>query len=176
MHSISCDNVTLILEEKKGVLLNRVNKNVKVKELKVSNNRNKYLRKTINLLRKINYSLYNYHNYDFSCCYTTYSYSCNKIAKISSTNTAFYVHSNYKDVYETKEEYLDFFDSRKVEEYRKIIFVSNESAKYFEKIYPNLKNKVEVFNNFIDTNNIKRLSELEIPETKTKMGGSKAST
>ena len=161
-------NVTLILEEKRGALLNKVNKNVQVKELKVSNQKNKYIRKTINLLRKLKYIIFNFHNYDFSCCYTTYSYSCNKIAKIASQNNVFYVHSNYKDVYETKEEFLEFFNSRKIEEYRKIIFVSNESASYFEKIYPNLKSKIEVFNNFIDTNNIKRLSKLEIPEQKPK--------
>lgn len=161
-------NVTLILEEKSGALLKRVNKNVTIKELKVSKNNNKVIRKTINLSRKLIFGLFNYDNYDFSCCYTTYSYSCNKIAKIASFNNAFYVHSNYKDVYETKEEYLEFFNSRTVDEYRKIIFVSNESAEYFEKLYPILKSKIEVFNNFIDTENIKRLSKLEIPEQKPK--------
>ena len=160
-------NVTLVLEEKKGALINRVNENVTIKEVKVSTNNNKIIRKTINLIRKQIFALFNYQNYDFSCCYTTYSYSCNKIAKIASQNNAFYVHSNYKDVYETKEEVLEFFNTRKVEEYRKIIFVSNESAHYFEKLYPNLKNKIEVFNNFIDTDNIKRLSLLEIPEKKS---------
>ena len=60
-------NVTLILEEKKGELLNKVNKNVIIKELKVSNNKNIFIRKITNYIRKLIYKIYNYHKYDFSC-------------------------------------------------------------------------------------------------------------
>ena len=159
-------NVTLILENKVGINLERINDKVIIKELKVSNNKITIIRKLINFIRKFNYMLINFYNYDFSCCYTTYSLSSNKIAKLSSLNNSIYVHSNYSDVYETKEEVLDFFNTRKIWEYRKIIFVSNEAANSFEKLYPDLKNKIKVFNNFIDINRINILSKELIEEEK----------
>ena len=110
-------NVTLILENKVGINLERINDKVIIKELKVSNNKITIIRKLINFIRKFNYMLINFYNYDFSCCYTTYSLSSNKIAKLSSLNNSIYVHSNYSDVYETKEEVLDFFNTRKIWEY-----------------------------------------------------------
>ena len=67
--------VTIILEEKEGELLEKLDKSIEVKEFKVSNNRNKIFRKVVNLLRRCTYSIFNYHTYDFSCCYATYSYS-----------------------------------------------------------------------------------------------------
>ena len=118
-------NVTVILEEKEGELLDKINNNVKVIELKVSDNNNVIIRKIINTYRKLIFKIFNYHNYDFSCCYTTYSYSSNKIAKIASQNNSFYVHSDYSNVYKDEKDFRNFFDSRKVDEYKNIIFVSN---------------------------------------------------
>lgn len=161
-------NVTLVLEEKKGVLLNKVNKNVKVIEVKVSNNKNIILRKLLNATRKFKFKIFEYHNYDFSCCYTTYSYSCNKLASIASTNTAFYVHSDYKYVYKNKDDFRAFFDSRKISDYKKIIFVSNESRNSFLEEYSELKDKCLVINNFIDTKDIISKSHEKIDFIKTK--------
>lgn len=157
-------NVTLIMEKKEGVLLKDVNKSVKVEELKVSTNNNVIIRKALNFLRKLNYSILNYHNYDFSCCYTTYSLSSDKIARTASTNNAFYVHSNYKYIYKEKKEFMNFFDNRHITEYRKIIFVANEAMKDFLKIYPNLKDKCLVLNNFINPDKILKLSTEKISE------------
>lgn len=157
-------NVTLILEEKKGTLLSKVNSNVTIKELKVSSNSNVFIRKLTNLTRKSIFKIFNYQNYDFSCCYTTYSYSCNKLAKIASSNNSFYVHSDYSNVYATKEEFKEFFDSRKISEYKKIIFVSNEAKNSFLNNYPELKNKSIVLNNLINTEEIISKSEVEIAE------------
>lgn len=161
-------NVTLVLEEKKGVLLKKVNKNVKVLEVKVSNNKNIILRKLINATRKLIFKIFEYHNYDFSCCYTTYSYSCNKLVNIASTNTAFYVHSDYKYVYKNKSDFRSFFDSRKILDYKKIIFVSNESRNSFLEEYSELKDKCLVINNFIDTKDIISKSHEKIDFKKNK--------
>ena len=155
-------NVTLILEEKHGELLKQLDSRVIVKELKVSNNKNTIIRKLINVTRKIIFSIFNYNNYDFSCCYTTYSYSSNKIAKTASQNNSIYVHSDYKYVYPDEKEFREFFDSRKVNEYKNIIFVSNESRDSFIKVYKELKNKTIVFNNFVDIDRIKKLSNEKI--------------
>ena len=80
--------VTIILEDAKGELLEKLDKSIKVKEFKVSNNKNKIIRKGINILRRCVYALFNYHTFDFSCCYATYSYSGNKISKLSSINNS----------------------------------------------------------------------------------------
>lgn len=161
-------NVDIILEEKKGPLLRRVNKKVLVKELKVSNNSNIFIRKIINLYRKTLFSIFNYHNYDFSCCYATYSYSCSILARTSSKNSSIYIHSNYAQLYPKKSEFKEFFDSRKIAEFNKIIFVSNESKKEFLRVYPKLKPKTEVINNYININKIQELSEGKIEEKRLK--------
>lgn len=161
-------NVTLILEEKKGILLSRLNKNVKVKELKVSNNRIVILRKIINVTRKLIFKIFNYQNFDFSCCYTTYSYSCNKIAKLASINNAFYVHSDYSNIYKNESEFREFFDSRKVSEYKHIIFVSNESKNSFLKYYKSLEEKTSVLNNLVNIKEIIKKSNEEISRKRVK--------
>ena len=151
-------DVTLVLEENKGTLLPKLNKNVKTKEVKVSDNKNVILRKLINAYRKLVFKILNYNTYDFSCCYTTYSYSCNKIAKIASSNNSIYIHSDYKYVYPDINEFKQFFESRKVHEYKQIIFVSNESKNSFVEVYKELEDKCLVFNNFIDQEEIIELS------------------
>lgn len=152
-------DVTVILEEKKGIFLERVNKNVKVKELKVDNSNNIIKRKLTNYLRKANYKIFNYKAFDFSCCYATYSYSSSKVALISSNNTAFYVHSDYNTIYEDEKDFRQFFDSRNIKDYRRIIFVSNENKKGFTSIYKDLKERCVVYNNFIDTSEIIKKSQ-----------------
>lgn len=159
-------NVDVILEEKKGILLSKVNKNVKVLELKVSNHKNPIIRKGINLYRKMKFSLLKFHTYDFSCCYATYSLSANVLARTASSNNTIYIHSNYKDVYHDEKEERKFFDRRKIEEFRLIIFVSNESKKDFIKLYPHLLWKTQVLNNFIDTKQIIEKSKEKIEVTK----------
>ncbi len=161
-------NITLILEEKKGSLLSKLNKNVTVKELRVSSFKISIIRKIINATRKLIFKVFNYQNYDFSCCYTTYSFSCNKVAKIASINNAFYVHSDYSYIYKKEQEFREFFDSRKVFEYKHIIFVSNESRKSFLKYYEELKDKTIVLNNFINIKEIVNKSTEKITEKKQK--------
>lgn len=161
-------NVTLVMEEKTGVLIKNVNKNVKVQELKVSNNKNVIIRKGINFIRKLNFSILNYHKFDFSCCYATYSLSANKIALTASKNNSIYVHSNYRYIYKDKTEFKNFFNCRNISSFRRIIFVANEAEKDFIKIYPELKNKCLVLNNFIDSDKILKLSTEKISETHPK--------
>lgn len=161
-------NVVVILEEKKGIFLPQVNKNVLVKELKVANNKNIVIRKTINLLRKLKFTIFNYHNYDFSCCYATYSLSGNKLARIASKNSALYIHSNYKYVYKEEQELRNFFTKRNINEFSHLIFVSNEAKEDFLKIYPQLANKTVVINNFIDIKKVEKLSKEKITVKKSK--------
>ncbi len=160
-------DVTLILERKEGILLNEINKNVIVKELKVSNFKISFIRKIINFIRKLLFSLKYKNKFDFSCCYATYSYSGNKLALIGSKNSSIYVHSNYKDLYKSDfKKFKEFFDSRNIDKFRNIIFVSFESRNDFLKYYPYLKDKTKVFNNFINVSKIINLSKETINEKK----------
>ena len=148
-------NVDVVLEEKTGLFLPKIISNANITELKVSNNKNIIIRKCTNLYRKLIFTILNYQNYDFSCCFATYSYSSNKLALLSSSNNAFYIHSNYTNIYKDEKEFRNFFDSRNISKYKRLIFVSNEAKKDFTKIYNNLSNEVKVINNFIDIDYIK---------------------
>ena len=73
--------------------------------------------------------------FDFSCCYATYSYSGNKISKLSSINNSIYVHSDYSYIYPDLEDFRRFFDTRGIYDFKTIFFVSLESCRKFTKIY-----------------------------------------
>ena len=164
-------NVDVVLEEKKGIFLPKIISKANITELKVSNHKNVIIRKVTNMYRKLIYTILNYQNYDFSCCYATYSYSANKLALISSKNNAFYVHSNYTYIYKDEKEFRQFFDTRNIDKYKRIIFVSNEAKNDFMKFYNHLENKLEVLNNFIDIDSIKATSieELDVKKSKNKL-------
>jgi len=157
--------VTLILEKKEGIFLNRINKNVIVKELKVSDCRINVLRKLINYFRKLKFKIFNKNKYDFSCCYATYSYSSNVLSLIGSENSSIYIHSDYKYIYGI-DDYYNFFDSRNINSFKHIIFVSNESRNSFLEYYKDLEYKTLVFNNFVNGDRIIKLSKEKIKEVK----------
>lgn len=164
-------NVDVVLEEKKGMFLSKIISKANITELKVSNNKNVFIRKLTNMYRKLIYTVLNYQNYDFSCCFATYSYSANKLALTASKNNAFYVHSNYTYIYKEEKEFRQFFDTRNIDKYKRIIFVSNEAKDDFLKYYQKLEKKLDVINNFIDVDSIKITSkeELEIQKSKNKL-------
>ena len=161
-------HITVILEKKEGEFLSQVPKGVKIKELKVSTRPNKWIRKGINAYRKLIFKIFQYHNYDFSSCYATYSYSSNKIALIGSENSSLYIHSDYHYIYSKEEDFREFFDTRNVLEFKHLIFVSQEAKNHFLKYYPNFKDKSITINNFVDEKEIIKLSKEPIPEKKSK--------
>lgn len=160
-------NVTIILEEKKGDYLSKINKNITIKECKVSDYKIVVIRKMINFIRKLFFKIINYQNYDFSCCYATYSYSANLLARVSSSNNSIYVHSDYSNLY-SDEEYINFFKTRHIDEFKRIIFVSNEAKEHFINKFSYLKDKTMVINNFINIVEIERKSKEQIKEKKKK--------
>lgn len=161
-------DVTLVLEEIKGAFLKGVPSNIKIKEYKVSNNKNVFVRKFVNLLKRIKWMLFNYKRYYASICYATYSGPCGFVARTSSRNKILFIHSNYYQAYDKDENKIRaFFDNRKIEKYNHIVFVSNESKKDLCKIYPNIKKKSVTINNLIDYERILKLSEKKINYKKT---------
>lgn len=159
-------NITVVLEKKEGILLSNVNKNVHLKEVKVSTNPNLILRKIINFWRKLLFTIFNYKKFDSSSCYATYSFSCNKLAKIASNNTSFFIHSDYTLLYKDENEFYKFFNTRKIEDYHKIIFVTNEAKANFIKRYKHLKDKCEVYATFAEVDVILKKSQEKIAAKK----------
>lgn len=163
-------NVTLVLENKKGPLLKKIDKSIYIRKYKVFNFRPIIIRKVLNLIKRVFYSIFNYNTYDFSCCYTTYSYCGNKLSKIVTKNSSIYVHSDYFQAYKKEKDALQFFNSREMDKFKKIIFVSNESRDEYLKRYPNQKEKTFVFNNIIDIDKIeskkKEIVEFRRPKGK----------
>ena len=156
-------DVTLVLEEIKGAFLKDVPSDIKIKEYKVSNNKNVLVRKFVNLLKRIKWMLLNYKRYYASICYATYSGPCGFIARTSSRNRILFIHSNYYQAYDKDENKIRaFFDNRKIEKYNHIVFVSNESKKDLCKIYPNIEKKSVTINNLIDYERILKLSEKKV--------------
>lgn len=150
-------DITLILERKEGVFLDKLNSNVRVKEYRVSECKNIFFRKFYNLFKKLFWIIFNYHKYDFSCCYATYSLPCNMLAHYGAKNNSLYVHNNYKFVYDDKG-LRSFFDCRRIDKFRHIVFVANEAREDLIGFYPNIKDKSVVINNLINYKDILDLS------------------
>ncbi len=160
--------VTLVLERIEGAFLKDLPNGVILKEYKVSTSKNIIIRKFINLFKRIKWILFNYKKYNASICYATYSGPCGFVARTSSKNRILYIHSNYYQAYDKDiNKVKDFFDTRKLEKYNHIIFVSNESKKDLCRIYPRIENKSVTINNIIDYERILKLSEKKIDIKRT---------
>lgn len=159
--------ITLYLENKEGYLLKELPKNIIVKRQKVFNYKNPLIRKPLNMLNKIKFLLTNFKEYDFSVCYATYSMSSNFLARCASNNNAIYIHSDYTILYKNDiNEINKFFGIRKLDKFKNIVFVSNESKDNLLAYYPRLMDKSIVINNFIDNEKIIKGSKKEVKETK----------
>jgi len=147
--------ITLLLEENDGVLKKMLNSKIKIEEYKVSNNKNIIIRKGCNFLKRFCWTLRNYHRYDFSCSYATYSVIGARLALKGSKNSTLYVHSNYYGYYDgDKERILDFFKMLNYQSFKKMIFVSNESFNLVKEILDIDDKKGAVINNLVNVKEI----------------------
>lgn len=164
-------DVTLILERKEGVLLDRINKSVKILEYRVSTNNNVIIRKSRNFIKRILWIFKNYHKYDFSCCFATYSMPCNVLGYYGSSNNCFFIHSNYTNIYYDESELRNFFDIRRINKFRKVVFVTEESRNDLIKYYPILRESSLVISSLINNNDIIELSKerIDIKRGKNKL-------
>lgn len=159
--------VTLVLENKAGVLLEQLDKRVFVKEYRLSDCPVVLLRKIFNALHRMSWAVFYRHRYDFSCNYATYSRIGSKLALIASENSALYVHSDYYAYFkQDKEKVKAFFHDEEIENLKKIIFVSKESMEKISGVYPEYRGKFEVISNLIDDEAVVKMAEEEIKEKK----------
>ena len=161
--------VTLVLEQKEGAFLNSVPSCVKVKEYKISNHNNKYIRKIKNFFKRIRWIISNYMHFDASICYATYSKPCGFIARTSSKNSIIFTHSNYYLAFDKDDDKVRlFFNDININKYKKIVFVSNESRKDICKVIPEIENKSVTINNLVNYDEMVELSKKRVKEKKGK--------
>ena len=148
--------ITLCLEKKEGIFLDQINENIKVIEYTPNCSKKVFLRKLINMIKRIKFILKYKNQFDFSVCYATYSLACNFTSKLASKNSALWIHNIDK--------MKEFFDNLNYQKYKHIVFVSQTAKENFNKIM-NCKNTVTIYN-LVNAKNILKKSEEAIELSK----------
>ena len=163
--------VDLFLLRKEGVYLDRVNKNVRVFSVLdrfnfKGENANKLLNDfrflLVKFFSKLVHRIKIGNNYDIEIAFVE-GLTSKFIGDSSNKNSEklAWVHIDLEKYKPIKE----FFQKRFYPKFNKIVCVSEESKRVFEKLYPNLKNKTTVLYNFIDANEIIKFSNEKIDYT-----------
>ena len=143
-------DVDLVLEEKRGPLLRELGDHVTVTEYRLSDCPFTLLRRGINLCKRLLWTISHRNQYDFSCSYCTYSVIGSRLAQAASHNSCLYVHNDYTTIYPDQEEFRNFFQELRTDQFRKVLFVSNESREKFVGRLPELREKCATINNIVD--------------------------
>lgn len=156
-------DVTIALEKKQGIFLNKIDKNIKIIEYKTSENKNILYRKIINLKNRVKFII-NYRNkFDFSACFATYSISSSFVSRIASKNNCLWGHADYLTLFKNDEKQVKkFFKKIKYNKFKSIIFVSEEGRKTFLEVFPDMQKRTSTCNNLIDNKVIKELANEKI--------------
>ena len=158
-------DVTLVLEKKQGIFLSELNSKIKVVEYNPNQSRNAFIRKTINAIKRLIFIIKYKNRFDFAGSFATYSKMGSFCARTASKNNGLWCHAKYSKIFNNEKEMKDFFEFISYDKFKRIIFVSNEGLEDFAKSFPEVKDKLFVCNNLIDSKKIISLSNEEI-ETK----------
>lgn len=157
-------DITLVLEKKQGVFLEDLPKEIKVITYTPSSLKFKLIRKVINFIKQLSFKLKYKNKFDFSADFATYSMPASFVSRTASKNNAIWIHNNYMNFYDNDiNQYRKFFKSLKVQEFKKIVFVSNLDKKVFIAQFPELTKSTYVCNNLIDYKKIQKLADEKIP-------------
>ena len=127
-------DITLVLEKKEGLFLKEVPENVKIIEYRPNKNKIAMIRKVINFLKQQIFKIKYKNKFEFSACYATYSYPASFVTRNASKNSCLWVHNDYMNFFGgDKNKYKDFFRKLKVQDYKKIVFVSENDKNIFTK-------------------------------------------
>ena len=156
-------DITLVLEKKQGIFIDRIDPKIRVIEYTPSNNKNIFIRKIINMFKRICFTLKHKNKYDFSASFATYSLAGSFVARTASKNSALWVHTNYLTYFnQDTNKVKNYFNILNYNMFKHIIFVSKNAKEDFLGIFPDVKEKVEVCNNLIDYKKILDLSSEKI--------------
>ena len=159
--------ITLVLEKKEGIFLKEVPHDINIIEYKPNKNKSKIIRKICNFIKQCNFKIKYKNKFNFSACYATYSYPSAFVAREASKNSALWVHNDYMSFYNNNvKQYMDFFEKLNINQFKKIIFVSERDMKIFMENFKELKDKCIECNNLIDYEKIEKLAEVKIDDYK----------
>jgi glycosyltransferase involved in cell wall biosynthesis len=164
-------DITIVLEKKQGIFLEELNSKINVIEYQPSESKNIFKRKVANLAKRINFILKYRNKFDFSACFATYSNVASFTARVASENSCLWGHANYLTLFNNQEEEVKkFFEEKKYNKFKHIIFVSKEGKESFINIFPKMKERTLVCNNIIDDKKIIQMSEesIELPKEQEK--------
>lgn len=157
--------ITLVLEKKQGVFLEDLPKEIKVITYTPSSFKIRLIRKAINFIKQLSFKLKYKNKFDFSADFATYSMPASFVARTASKNNAIWIHNNYMNFYDNDiKQYRKFFKRLKVQDFKKIVFVSNLDKKVFIAQFPELSKFTYVCNNLIDYKKIQRQADEKIPD------------
>lgn len=160
-------NITLVLEKKQGIFLDELSDKVKIIEYTPSSSKNVVIRKIQNLIKQIQFKIKYKNKYDFSASFATYSGPGSFCARTASKNSALWAHADYLAMFNNdKKEVTKFFKFVKYNEFRRIVFVSEEGKNTFLQVFPQMNGKVIKCNNAINYQKIEKLSKESIEEKK----------
>lgn len=147
--------VELVLEEKHGPLLEQLGSHITVSEYRLSSCGFVPLRKLINFTKRMLWKRKHGNQYDFSCSYCTYSVIGSRLAQYASRNSCLYVHNDYTTIYPDPKEFADFFAGLRTDQFRHVLFVSNESRDGFTRRLPQYTEKCQVINNLVEWESVR---------------------
>lgn len=157
--------ITLVLEKKEGIFLDTLNPKIKVIEYCPSNQKIVPIRKAINMFKQLKFKLKYKNKFHFAAAYATYSLSNGFVARTASKNSAIWVHLDYLTQNNNNEQLTkNYYKELRCEEFKQIIFVSEEARENFLKLFPNCKEKVIYCNNLIDGEKILEKAEEPVIE------------
>lgn len=157
--------ITLVLEKKQGIFLKDLPKEIKIITYSPSTIKFMPIRKVINLFKQLKFKIRYKNKFDFAADFATYSMPASFTARVASKNNAIWIHNNYMNFYDNDIiKYRKFFKSLKIENFKKIVFVSDLDKKVFIAQFPELTKNTVVCNNLIDFEKIQKLSNEEIEE------------
>lgn len=155
-------DITLVLEKKQGVFLERLDSRIKIIEYNPNQNRNPLIRKSINLIKRIKFIIKYKNKYDFAASFATYSKMGSFCARTASKNNALWMHSDYLALYQNDEDKVKkFFEFVEYEKFKNLVCIANKAKSSFEKVF-GYKENIYVINNLIDCEKIIKKSKEKI--------------
>lgn len=159
--------ITLVLEEKRGIFLSEVPENVKIITYEASKNKFVIFRKVTNLIKQLIFKMKYKNKFDFAGCFATYSFPASFVSRTASKNSCLWVHNNYMDFYNNEVlTYKKFFYDLKIDKFKNVIFVSDMDKHIFVTQFPECKDRAIVCNNLIDYKRILKLAEEPVDDFK----------
>lgn len=164
-------SVTIILEKKQGIFLKQLDPNIHVIEYRPNESKNRLKRKIINAIKRIQFIFQYKNKYDFSAAFATYSKVASFVSTVASKNNCLWGHADYLTLFNyQKEEVKKFFEEKKYDRFKHIVFVSEEGKKSFLEIFPKMKERTITCNNLVDGKKILEMANeaIDMPKDEEK--------